>query len=260
MVHLSCVLYAAIHNGATGSHKSATYLPAHYSEDVKDCYRCSSQYSSSKHGACITCYPRDECSNPKCAELAYYDKDLGSFNYCSRKCRDECELNRANEELKRGLKEFEDVPSKDTSNRAPGRRNSDKRVSSMGVTSSATQVTTTITATHQFTPHTTSRTWSNSSTHCSTSSAWSNKTSTHTTSNMSVGSASQPTTSTGTITSQSDTSSTISANPPVVTSHQQSTQTVISQPQSLSQSKIGNFCTVFLSAYVLTIHQVEKYS
>ena len=107
---------------------------------MKKCYRCSSQYSSSKHGACITCYPRDQCGNPKCAELAYYDKDLGSFNYCSRECRDECELKRVFEELERALKEFEVVPSKDTPNSASGRISSYKRVSSVGATSSTKQV------------------------------------------------------------------------------------------------------------------------
>ena len=233
MVHLSCVLYVAIHTGATGTPKAATVLPAHHSEDhdVKKCYRCSSQYTSSKHGACTNCHPRDQCSNPKCAELAYYDKDLGSFNYCSQECRDECELKRANEELKRGLKEFEAVPSKDASNRAPGRKDGDKRCSRVGATSSATQVKATITTTHPSIIHMTSSTWS---------STGSNQSSPHTTSNMSVGSTSQPTTSTRTVISQSNTESTIPATPPAVTSYQRSTQICTSQPQSPSQRMYVN--------------------
>ena len=299
MVHLSCVLYVAIHTSATGSHKATTNLATHYSEghDVKKCYRCLSQYSSSKHGACVSCYPRDQCFNQKCTELAYCDKDLGSFNYCSRECRDKCELKRANEELRRALKEFEVVPGLEASNKAPKGRSRDEKIHGHGVESTffVSGITMTITGTHQSsfytssrsnpstpyttsstwsnpsTPYTTSSNWSNPSTPYTTSSIWSNPSTSHTTSstwsststphttssiwrnhssphmtsNMSAGSASQPITSTKTIMSQSDTKNTIPANPPAVTSHRQSTPTVTSQPQSLSQSKIKNFLTVY---------------
>ena len=211
---------------------------------MKKCYRCSSQYSSSKHGACIICYPRDQCSNPKCTELAYYDEKLGSYNYCSRECRDEFVLKGANENQQRGLKKYVAVPGKKTSNRSPGRKSSCKRVSSVGAKFSTKQVTVINTATRQSTPHSTSSTGSNPSTPHMTSSTWrstgSNQSSPHTTSNMSVGSASQPTTSTRTTMSQSDTKSTIPTNPPIGTSHQQSSQTVTSQPQSFDQSMYAN--------------------
>ena len=233
----TCVLYVAIHTDATGMHKAATNLPAHYSEDhdVKECYRCSSQYSFSKHGACITCYPRDQCSNPKCTELAYCDKDLSSFNYCSRECRDECELKGANEQLRRALKEFEVVPGLQTASRAQEGRNGDKKIHGHGVEN--TYIVRGVTDIIGTPPYASSR--NNPSTPHTISSTGSSQSSPHTTSNMSVGSASQPTTSTRTIMPQSDTKSTIPAIPPIVISHRQSTQTCTSQPQSKIQFEIS---------------------
>ena len=50
------------------------------------------------------------CTRYGCQQPAFYDKDLGSFKYCSPECRDECVLKKANEDLKKALRQFEAIP------------------------------------------------------------------------------------------------------------------------------------------------------
>jgi hypothetical protein len=50
------------------------------------------------------------CIRYGCQQPAFYDKDLGSFKYCSPECRDESVLKKAKEDLQRALKEFETIP------------------------------------------------------------------------------------------------------------------------------------------------------
>jgi hypothetical protein len=53
---------------------------------------------------------KEICTRDGCQQPAFYDKDFGSFGYCSPECRDESVLKKANEDLKRALKEFETIP------------------------------------------------------------------------------------------------------------------------------------------------------
>ena len=60
-------------------------------------------------GACPNCCPREACKSG-CGKPVFYTLDLGSFGYCSSKCRDRCELERAKSEVSRALEEFEVNP------------------------------------------------------------------------------------------------------------------------------------------------------
>ena len=79
--------------------------------DLATCFSCRTQYSDSKYGSCLHCYPRERCRNSDCREFAYYDRILGSFNFCSPECRDKWELERANADLQKALKNFETEPN-----------------------------------------------------------------------------------------------------------------------------------------------------